>query len=1432
MRKRKIISVAVLVCMLVSMLPVPLFAAEADMPAVEGEALTAPEGTESSSKTGEPEGAESSSAAAESSESAADSEMEMPKDTEDGIGAEPSETGEEREFSEEEKPQGETADMSAEDDAGETSETTEETTEETAEGFQEDSSDIWEDLEEEILELADDGDPAVSGSCGANLNWAFDESTGTLHISGTGEMEDYVGAALPPTPWYHLKDSITKVVIGDGVTSIGDASFYRCDKITDVRIPESVTDIGQEAFFECKSLIKVEIPKNVESIGMSAFMDCQKLTEVILPEGLSSVGEFSFSMCASLVKAVIPESVTSIGQSAFSSSPIQELTIPNRIGNIGSQAFDGKEVTKLTITGTGDLVSYGKLDGCWFMPWDRFNTMGETCDALQEVILCDGITGISDGSFAQCENLVRVEIPDSVTKIEDRAFMGCLRLKEISVPDSVESIGQEAFSHCESLAEIRVPEGITNIPWMAFSDCTNLKRADIPESVTSIEYSAFIRCGSLENVILPEGLISVGQAAFSNCGSLTKLVVPESVEQIEEEAFQDCLLTELTLPNGIENLSPSAFDGNSVKKLTITGSGELVNYKGMNDGCFYFAPWRDGAKEVEEVTIGSGITGIDVRAFCGCEKLTHVEIPDTVTHIEESAFSGCLGLREIVIPDSVTFMAERVFEACENLASVKLPSQIASIEERTFDRCNLTSAEIPAGVTSIGERAFAECQALERLILPEGLESIGGYAFSSCGHLTSLVIPDSVTRVGDRAFEECEISDLTLPNNASYSEQTPFYGNPLEKVTITGTGEVGSDIVSVVSLGNSLDQTYRELVISRGITGIGDSAFTGGGGFAKIEIPDTVTHVGKNAFWMNGTTDTIILPDSITSIGEGAFSECMNLTQIHIPEKITRIENRTFSGCGELTSIDIPDSVTYIGNSAFGDCPKLQEVVIPDQVKTIGAYAFSDCTELKKIVILDNVTEFEERVFDRSSNVTIYGYPGSKAETYANMYQIPFVPLTKPEKPDPEDPDKPGTEDTDPDKPGTEDPEGLSISDCTITMPEERYVYDGTAKTPKPVVKFGDETLTEDQDYVAVYVNNTNAGMAAVTVIGMGDFSGGEKKVFSISPKEIEDLHYRYFEEVSYRGLELRPGVAITYGSLTLKNLTDYVLNYENNREVGTASVTITGTGNYKGVKKLDFTIAPKPISSTLARLDTYSFLSDGKEKTPEVIIMNGKDRLTQDQDYALTYVNNIKPGIGVAFIEGTGNFTGTLQLKFTIRMATPVLKKVESTSSGIKISWKKVAQAESYKLFRRVKDTGKWEIAANLTGTSYTDKKAKVNGRTYQYKVYGVADGILSSPSGFRTICYLSRPEISGVASGKAGQITVKWKRNKKAEGYEIQYATKKDFSNAKKVSVSGGKTVKKNVTKLKKNQKYYIRIRSFTRSFGEYYSPWSAKKSLKTAK
>ena len=137
----------------------------------------------------------------------------------------------------------------------------------------------------------------ASGKCGKNLTWTLDDE-GTLTISGNGEMEKYF---LPKrVPWRRYCASITKVVIKDGVTTIGSLTFCDCTDLTNVIIPDSVTTIGSLAFCDCKSLTSVIIPDSVTTIGSYAFSNCTKLTSFIIPDSVTTIGGKAFAYCTSL----------------------------------------------------------------------------------------------------------------------------------------------------------------------------------------------------------------------------------------------------------------------------------------------------------------------------------------------------------------------------------------------------------------------------------------------------------------------------------------------------------------------------------------------------------------------------------------------------------------------------------------------------------------------------------------------------------------------------------------------------------------------------------------------------------------------------------------------------------------------------------------------------------------------------------------------------------------------------------------------------------------------------------------------------------------------------------------------------------------------------------------------------------------------------
>lgn len=166
----------------------------------------------------------------------------------------------------------------------------------------------WLDLS--LKASAEDVGLAPTGQCGENVYWTFDSSTGLLTISGTGEMTEEEGA-------FYNEALIKKVVINNGVTSIGVGAFCLCKNLTDVSLPSSITSIGCDAFYSCTSLTSIKIPNSVRSIGWDAFASCSSLESVELGCGLTSIDISLFEYCSSLKTIIIASSVTNIRFCAF-----------------------------------------------------------------------------------------------------------------------------------------------------------------------------------------------------------------------------------------------------------------------------------------------------------------------------------------------------------------------------------------------------------------------------------------------------------------------------------------------------------------------------------------------------------------------------------------------------------------------------------------------------------------------------------------------------------------------------------------------------------------------------------------------------------------------------------------------------------------------------------------------------------------------------------------------------------------------------------------------------------------------------------------------------------------------------------------------------------------------------------------------------------
>ncbi len=534
----------------------------------------------------------------------------------------------------------------------------------------------------------------ASGTCGENLTWTLDD-TGTLTISGTGEMEDNYYS-----PWDNQKESIKRVVIESGVTRIADSAFHGCTGLMSVEIPSSVTSIGAGTFSGCAGLTNIVIPSSVTSIDAWSFSDCTGLTSMAIPSSVTSIGEGAFYRCTSLMSVTIPNSVTAIGKEAFSDcTSLMSVAIPDSVTEIWPQAF-----------------------------YD--------CTSLTSVTIPNSVTVIRWDTFAYCTSLTKVHIPAGVTDIERSAFYGCTALTELTVaeenasytaengvlfskdmteivlcpakksgsytiPNSVTNIGGSAFDGCTGLTDIVIPNSVTSIGDSAFDGCTGLTSIAIPHSVTSIGGWVFSGCKSLATITIPNSVTNIGDGAFSGCTGLTSVIIPDGVTDIGDFTFSDCTgLTNVVIPNSVTDIGRGAFEG---------------------------------CTSLISIEIPSSVSGIWVATFRNCTSLGSVTIPESVTGIGPGAFDGCTSLESVTIPDSVTEIGYEAFANCSRLKNAKLPNKLK---------------EIDMGV-------FFDCAALKKVEIPDAVTDIGSSAFSGCTSLTAVGIPSTVNWIREDSFANC-----------------------------------------------------------------------------------------------------------------------------------------------------------------------------------------------------------------------------------------------------------------------------------------------------------------------------------------------------------------------------------------------------------------------------------------------------------------------------------------------------------------------------------------------------------------------------------------------------------------------------------------------------------------------------------------------------
>ena len=804
---------------------------------------------------------------------------------------------------------------------------------------------------------------------------------------------------------YYIPSSLKSVTITGG--NIVYSAFYNCYSLTNVVLGDSVTSIGSYAFSGCTSLTEI----NFNAINCA---DLSSNNYVFYNAGKNGGG----------IAVVFGDKVTKIpaylfypySNNSYYLPKITSVTIGNSVTSIGSSAFDGcTSLTKVNYLGTIDewvqINFYGSYSNPTYYSKDLY---------INNVLLTEAnittATKIEDYAFYNCSSLTSVTIGNSVTSIGSYAFYNCSSLTSIEIPDSVTSIGSYAFAYCSSLTSIEIPDSVTSIGFSAFAGCSSLdsiilpfvgEKAGVKDSDTyqypfgyifgessyngsysaaqsyyssstsgttsstyyipsslktvtikggNILYGAFRNCSSLTSIVISDSVTSIGDYAFSGCSSLTSIEIPDSVTSIGSYAFNNCHSSLYLTENNLKYVKAK---GNSYYILIGVTNKNFSTYK-INSQTKYIGSYAFAyCSSLTSIEIPDSVTSIGFSAFAGCSSLTSIEIPDSVKSIWGSAFYNCYSLTSVTFaensqltsigsyafyscskltslesPDSLTSIGYSAFYNCSSLTSVMFGenSQLTSIGDWAFRNCRkLTSLESPDSLTSIGSEAFEDCTSLTNVIFGENsqLTSIGSYAFYNCKSLTNIEIPDSVTSIGSSAFDGCSNLEYNIEGNLKY------LGNSENKyLYLAGTTSV--DINSAI--------------INANCKLIGSYAFSGCSSLTSIEIPEGVTSIGSYAFSSCKALTSVEIPNSVTSIGDNAFRDSTSLTSIVLPDSVTSIGYSAFYDCDSLTSIVIGDSVTSIGSYAFAYCTSLTNIEIPNSVTSIGSYAFYGCSSLTNVV--------------------------------------------------------------------------------------------------------------------------------------------------------------------------------------------------------------------------------------------------------------------------------------------------------------------------------------------------------------------------------------------------------------------------------------------------------------------------------------------------
>ncbi len=819
-----------------------------------------------------------------------------------------------------------------------------------------------------------------------------------------------------------------------------------------------------------------------------------------------------------------------------------------------------------------------------------------------------------------------------------------------------------------------------------------IKRVEFGEGVTSVGKYAFYSHYSLESVVFSSTIKEIKYCAFYGASELKRindfeeglLRVPEIIEALEGNSFGYTGFTDVYLDGNLKEVSGSVFSGLELNSFTIaenigsfttsnnpetfvcdtlyigkdvTGAWWRTKYAGLGGTGFieesdiknvvidaenkelviiddiFYAKNDTGytlawvLTDAEHIVFPNDIviTEIGESAFEWHPISGVLVIPDTVTAIGHIAFADCDNLTEVVLPSGLTSLGQYSFGFCDNLTKINIPKslenniRVSEYNFRCFQDTPLSDITFEEGITKLPAGLFHSCL-LSSITIPDTIVELEDNVFRYCKNLTSIELPEGLKTIGYYCFSDSGLKTATLPSTIEVVKSS-FWGLELERLTVKSKGTIllGDGYFNIQSI-YGYPYTYtHDFAVKQDIP------------FYDIETGELCEKLDYFiTYELDGGTNN---PANPIGYKEGEVVTLLDPTKDGVKfggwflengKKITSVSGQSVTVyakwfTGEDLWVEDIEPQTYTGKA------------IKPQVEV---YDGDVLLEEKKDYTVTYKNNTKAAASDAAKNPPSIVITGKG--NYSGKETVTFTIAAK------------------------------DIGEDDITVTPILLKYNKKVQKPVPVLKYNGKNLKNKTDFTIEYPDleegaYKEAGTYTILLKGKGNFTGERALTFTITENTLmSKVSVVKVKNQQYTGEEVIPELTVKNGKVLLEEGTDYTVTFENNIEIGTATATLTGIGDYSGEKTITFKImggsinkakvtgVPKSVVYTGEAITTDSE-SWGEELVLTMTVNKEVKILEEGNDYTISYLKNTDKGTATIVFTGINGYSGTLKKTFKI---------------------------------------------------------------------------------------------------------------------------------------------------------------------------------------